>query len=116
MTLRRIAPILVAGLAFAAPASAATGLVGQTGPGFEIKVKLNGKILKTIKAGTYTIKVEDKSSVHDFRLRGPGLNKATSVGGTGEFRWRIRLKPGTYTFRCDPHAGVGMQGTFRVTR
>lgn len=116
MTLRRIALSLVAGLVLAAPASTATGLVGQTGPGFEIKVKLNGKTLKTIKAGTYTLKVEDKSSAHDFRLRGPGLNKATSVGGTGEFRWRITLKPGTYTFQCDPHAGAGMKGTFRVTR
>jgi Copper binding proteins, plastocyanin/azurin family len=116
MTPRRIALILVLGLVLAAPAAGSTGLVGQTGPGFQIQVKLNGKTLKTIKAGTYTLKVEDKSSAHNFRLRGPGLNRSTSVGGTGEFRWRIRLKPGTYTFQCDPHAAMGMKGTFRVTK
>jgi hypothetical protein len=116
MTLRRIALILVVGLVFAAPASASTGIVGQTGPGFQITLKRAGKILKTIKAGTYTLKIEDKSSAHNFHLRGPGVNKTTSLGGTGEFRWRLKLRPGTYTFQCDPHASFGMKGTFRVTR
>lgn len=116
MTLRRTTLILGIALVFAAPASASNGLAGEVGPGFEIKVKLNGKPVKAMKAGTYTMKIEDKSSIHDFRLRGPGLNRSTSVPGTGEFRWRIRLKPGTYTFQCDPHAGAGMRGAFRVTR
>ena len=26
------------------------------------------------------------------------------------------LKPGTYTYQCDPHAGAGMKGTFKVTK
>jgi plastocyanin len=116
MTLRRTILILALGLLFAAPTTASSGLVGQSGPGFQITMKLNGKTLKTIKAGTYTIKIEDKSSAHNFRLRGPGVSKSTSVGGTGEFRWRLKLKPGTYTFQCDPHAAMGMKGTFRVTK
>jgi plastocyanin len=91
------------------------GLVGEVGPGFSIEVKLNGKDLKTIKAGTYKIKVEDKSSQHDFHLTGPGVNKSTSIGTTSETTWTVKLKPGTYTYRCDPHSAMGMKGTFRVT-
>jgi plastocyanin len=111
--------ILAVSLTAAAVSSAGTqksaGLTGEVGPGFSIEVKLNGKDLKTIKAGTYTIKVQDKSSQHDFHLIGPGVNKSTSVGGTTETRWTIKLKPGKYTYQCDPHASMGMKGTFRVT-
>ena len=119
MTLRRIALISAAAIAVALPTAASahsSGLVGEVGPGFTIEVELNGKDLKRIKAGTYTIKIQDKSSEHNFRLRGPGLNRATSVAGTVETRWRIKLKPGVYTYQCDPHASVGMKGTFRVVR
>jgi plastocyanin len=92
-----------------------TGLHGEVGPGFKIEVEKGTKDLKTIKAGTYTIKIEDKSSSHNFHLKGPGLNKTTSVSFTGETSWKIKLRPGTYTYQCDPHAAVGMKGTFRVT-
>jgi plastocyanin len=92
-----------------------SGLTGEVGPGFTIEVKLAGKDLKTIKAGTYVIKVQDKSNVHNFHLSGPGLNKKTAVGTTTETSWTVKLKPGTYTYQCDPHAAMGMKGTFRVT-
>jgi plastocyanin len=91
------------------------GLVGEVGPGFTIEVKRNGKDLKTIKAGTYTIKVQDKATIHNFHLIGKGLNKATSVSGKGDRTWKITLKPGTVTYQCDPHASSGMKGTFKVT-
>jgi plastocyanin len=90
-------------------------LTGEVGPGYTIEVKRAGKDLTTIKAGTYKIKVEDKASVHDFHLVGPGLNKSTSVPFVGEKTWTITLKPGKYTYKCDPHALAGMKGTFRVT-
>jgi len=118
MTLRRIALIPVAALAVALPTTASaksSGLVGEVGPGFTIEVNLNGKDVKRIKAGTYTMKIQDKASFHNFHLKGPGINKRTSVAGTGETTWRIKLKPGVYTYQCDPHAASGMKGTFRVT-
>jgi plastocyanin len=90
-------------------------LKGEVGPGFKIEVEKAGKDLKTIKAGTYRIKVEDKSSIHNFHLIGPGLNKKTSVSFMGETTWTIKLKAGRYTYQCDPHAASGMKGTFRVT-
>ena len=106
----------VAALVAAASASAATPkLVGETGPGFSIEVKTSaGKDVKSLKAGTYVIKVEDKSSIHNFHLIGPGVNKTTSVGGTGEKTWTVKLKPGKYTYQCDVHASQGMKGTFKV--
>jgi plastocyanin len=118
MTPRRITVLLaaLALLAFAGSATAKSpGLVGEVGPGFTIEVNLNGKDLKTIKAGTYTIKIEDKSSNHDFHLVGPGVNKSTTVPFTGSRTWKVTLKPGTYRYMCDPHAAMGMKGAFRVT-
>ncbi|HEY8628693.1 MAG TPA: plastocyanin/azurin family copper-binding protein [Gaiellaceae bacterium] len=99
----------------AAGHASSTGLVGEAGPGFTIEVKNNGKDLKTIKHGTYKIKIEDKSAIHNFHLKGPGLSKKTSVAFKGNTSWRITLRKGTYTYQCDVHAATGMKGTFKVT-
>jgi plastocyanin len=97
-------------------AGATTGkLEGVTGPGFKIEVERNDKDVKTLKAGTYKIKVEDKSTIHNFHLIGPDLNKKTTVSYKGEQTWTIKLKPGRYTYQCDPHAAAGMKGSFKVT-
>ena len=122
MLRRLLLPIALAGvfLAVVATGNASTskdsGLVGETGPGYTIEVNLNGKNLKTIKAGTYRIVIEDKSPIHNFHLVGKGVNKSTTVSFTGEKTWRIKLAPGTYTFQCDIHATQGMKGSFRVTK
>jgi plastocyanin len=92
-----------AGSALAAPV-----LKGTVGPGFTITFSA-----KTVKPGTYKIVVADKSSIHNFHLIGPGVNKATSVAGTGTATWTVTLKKGTYTYVCDPHA-TSMKGTFTV--
>jgi plastocyanin len=106
----------VAAALIVVPAWGATApLKGEVGPGFKIEVEKGGKDLKTIKAGKYKIKVEDKSSIHNFHLIGPGLNKKTSVSFQGQTTWTITLKKGKYTYQCDPHATSGMKGTFRVT-
>jgi plastocyanin len=118
--LKRIVSLLAAAVAVAAmvavPAEAKfTGLKGEVNDSFQIKITRNGVRLRTIKAGTYKLKVEDKSSSHNFRLKGPGFNRATGVPFRGERIWTVTLKPGKYTFQCDPHATQGMRGTFRVT-
>jgi plastocyanin len=106
----------VAAALIVVPAWGATApLKGEVGPGYKIEVEKGGKDLKTIKAGKYKIKVEDKSSIHNFHLIGPGLNKKTSVSFQGQTTWTITLKKGKYTYQCDPHATSGMKGTFRVT-
>jgi plastocyanin len=96
--------------------SASMELEGETGPGFEIEVKQNGADAESVAAGTYTLKVEDKSSSHNFHLIGPGVDEeVTTVPFTGDKEVTVTLKPGTYTYQCDPHADSGMKGTFEVT-
>jgi plastocyanin len=108
--------LVAAALSVVANAAAATPkLTGEVGPGFSIELKQGSKDVKKLKAGTYTIKVEDKASIHNFHLTGPGVNKSTSVSFTGETTWKVKLKKGTYTYQCDPHAAAGMKGTFKVT-
>ena len=111
---------LVAMLAFAAPAApigamTPTKLKGVTGPGFTITLKKAGTPVKTLKPGKYTITVQDKSNIHNFRLKGPGLNKQiTTLSQVATKTVTVTLKKGTYTYQCDPHVAQGMKKTFRV--
>jgi hypothetical protein len=91
-------------------------LYATVGPEDTISFKTaGGAAVKSVTAGAYTIVVRDRSSDHNFHLRGTGVNKTTSVGGTGTFTWRnVKLAKGkVYRFVCDPHAD-DMSGSFRV--
>jgi plastocyanin len=90
-----------------------TALTGNVGPGFTITITKGGKKVTTLKAGAYRVTVNDKSAFHNFRLRGPGFNKATSVPRQGKTTWNVTLRKGTYNFVCDPHATT-MKGSFKV--
>ncbi len=106
----------VTALVVLAPASAmsTTTLQGTVGPGFTITLKMGGKSVKSLKAGKYTIKVSDKSDIHNFHLRGPGVNKEISkVPFKGTKSYTVTLKKGKYTYVCDPHAAA-MKGSFTV--
>jgi plastocyanin len=111
--------VVVLALAAAVGGIASTGksaydLKGEVYVNFKIEMKNRAnQPLKTVKAGTYRIKIEDKASMHNFHLTGPGVNKASSLGGVTETTWTVRLKPGTYVYFCDAHAQ--MRGSFRVT-
>ena len=107
---RTIAVLL--GLAVAAivalPALAATPkITGTVGPGFTISLK------KPTKAGKYTLVVSDKSSIHNFHLKGKGVNVKTTVPATGSKSFKITLAKGKYTFLCDPHP-TSMKGSFTI--
>ena len=103
--------LLLAGTGSAAPKS----VVGTVGPGFTISLKFGGKPVTRLKAGVpYRFVVSARSSIHNFRLRGPGVNRElTSVPFTGTKSVVLRLRKGSYTFICDPHASV-MHGSFRA--
>ncbi len=118
-TPRAFAAALLGGLVLAAPmtAQAATPkLIASVGPGFTISLKTAaGKKVTNLKAGTYRITVKDRSDDHDFRLRGPGVNKVLSgVDATGMKTVTVRLKAGRYTVFCQPHAAA-MRASFRVS-
>ena len=90
-------------------------LEGETGPGFEIKLRQDGEDVESIPAGTYTVSVEDQSEMHNFHLIGPGVDEEiTDVPFVGEKSVTVTLEPGTYTYQCDPHAAQ-MNGTVTVT-
>jgi plastocyanin len=112
------AALAVASLGLAAPSlasAAATPLAGTVGPGFTITLAKGGKKVSSLKAGSYAITVNDKASIHDFHLLGPGVNKViTTVPAVGKKTVTVTLKKGTYTYQCDPHAAGGMKGTFKV--
>ncbi len=97
-----------AALLMAASALAATPVFkGTVGPGFTITMSS-----KPTKAGTVKIVVNDKSSIHNFHLTGPGVNVKTTVSAIGTKTFTVKLKKGTYKFICDPHPF--MKGSFTV--
>jgi len=110
-----LAVVAVAAAVAGAGNAATPKLSGVDGPGFTITLKNGSTPVKTLKAGTDTIVVADKSSAHNFHLLGPGVNKTTSVPFTGTKTWTVKLEAGKYTFQCDVHASVGMKGSFTVS-
>jgi len=103
----------VAGRTASAATAAHPLLVGQDGPGFTITLKKSGTKVTKLKPGVYTLRVLDKSSIHNFHISGPGVNKTTSVAKVYTVTWTVTLKKGTYTFVCDPHKEI-MRGSFKV--
>lgn len=89
-------------------------LTATVGPGRTISLRSGTSRVSRLKAGRYRIVVRDRSSAHNFHLRGPGVNKRTAVGFKGTATWTVTLRRGRYRFVCDPHAAV-MKGSFRVT-
>ena len=114
--MKRKITLFSAGLALlvVAPTQAAVPkLNGTVGPGFTITLKKGSTKVTRLKAGKYSITVRDLSSSHDFHLSGPGVNKTTSVGGTGTTTWTVTFQKGkTYRFKCDVHPF--MNGSFKT--
>jgi len=107
----------LAALALTSSAGAAvpTKLVGTVGPGFTITLKKTARPVRLLTPGRYSITVADKSNIHNFHLKGPGLNKEiTTVGFVGTKTVIVALRKGTYTFVCDPHF-TSMKGSFKVS-
>src|SRR3989442_1132305 len=90
---------LVAAVGAGSALAATPVLKGTDGPGFTITFSA-----KTVKAGKYKIVISDKGTIHNFHLTGPGVNKTTSISGTGTSTWNVTLKKGTYKYQCDVHA------------
>lgn len=104
-----------AGLSLVASSAAApVKLVGTVGPGFTITLKKGSAKVTKLKAGKYTFVIHDKSNIHDFHLKGPVSKMFTSVTFTGTKTVTLKLKPGKYTYVCDPHA-ASMHASFRVS-
>lgn len=91
-----------------------TKLSASVGPGFTISLRdASGARVTRLDPGTYDVEVRVLSEEHNFRLSGPGVNRATELGTTGTFSFTVTLQNGTYRYVCDPHSGT-MNGSFAV--
>jgi hypothetical protein len=91
-------------------------LTGTAGPAYKITLKNSaGHLVKTLKAGTYTFVIHDKSSFHSFALDGPhGFAKDfTTVPFLGTKTATLTLKKGKYKYYCANHETL-MFGHFTV--
>jgi plastocyanin len=90
-------------------------LTGSDGPGFTINLKLNGKAVKTLTAGTYKVVIHDQATIHGWSLDGPhGFAKDIApVPFTGTKTVTLKLKAGSYKFYCPAHEAT-MFGRFKV--
>jgi opacity protein-like surface antigen len=87
-------------------AAAPKKLSGTVGPGFTISLKSStGQKVSTLTHGSYVFAVQDKSGIHNFVLKGPGVNKEiTGVGFSGsKTSPAITLKAGKYEVLCTVH-------------
>ena len=97
-----------------------TGLIQDEG-GSEISLRdPQGNDLSggTLPAGTYTVQVDDTSTLHNFHLEGPGVQCVppsdcmTDPAGLGRETWLVNFTPGSVTYHCDPHPNI--TGSFTV--
>ena len=71
---------------------------------------------KALAPGTYTVVVEDRSSVDNFHLGGPDIDEQTTLEFVGTVTWTLNFTPGGYSYRTDG-AGApacGCNQTFSV--
>jgi plastocyanin len=116
--MRRITTLVIAltaalAIAVGAEAMSVPKLTGTVGPGFTITLKKGTKKVTTLKPGKYTFVIKDLATDHNFHLKGPGVNKATSTPAKVTKTWTVTLKAGKYTYVCDPHKTL-MKGSFTV--
>jgi len=118
-----VAALAVAGLLAGSTQAASqkvTKLYGQVGgarvTNYRITLKNKQFVpIHKVKRGVYTFVIQDRSTIHNYHLKGPGVDKKTSIAFLGTKTWaKLKLKKGTYRYWCDPHKTL-MHGSFKVT-
>ena len=96
------------------PPPAQPDLILTVGPDARIAAfYADGRPVTNLPPGTYTIQVHDLSATHNFHLTGPGVDEKTAVGEIEHPVWRLTLRAGKYTFKCDVHPTI--KGSFTVS-
>jgi plastocyanin len=77
----------------------------------------DGTRVATLKPGTYTVVVHDRSAIHNFHLASnfdPTVDFKTEVPFVGDQSFTVTFRPNTeYAYACEPHWQV-MNGSFRT--
>jgi len=118
--------VIVAALAVAAISGSSaraddpvlTAIVG-TNDGFNITLNdASGKKVSRLLPGTYTVVVDDRSTIHNFHLASnddPTVNFRTDLEFVGQQSFTVTFKNhNEYAYACEPHWQV-MNGSFLVT-
>ncbi|HEU5362340.1 MAG TPA: hypothetical protein VFU56_03315 [Gaiellaceae bacterium] len=110
----------LAAVALARPAATHPTLVGTVGKNNAYKIALantSGKVVKTLKPGTYKLVIHDDSSFHNYELDGPNGKSwtFTSVPFKGTKTFTLKLVAGKYKAYCKPHESLMFQH-FTVAR
>jgi len=105
--------------AFARPQASNPQLIGVVGKNNAYKITLKtsaGKLVKTLKAGTYTVVIHDDSSMHNYELDGPHGKSwtFTSVSFKGTKTKTLKFVAGAYKAYCSAHESTMFQH-FSVT-
>ena len=107
-----VAGSVLALTAFAGSASTPQliGVVGKNNA-YKITLTSKGKVVKTLKAGTYKLVIHDDSTFHNYELDGPHGKSwtFTSVPFTGTKTKTLKLTAGKYKAYCAPHESVMFQ-------
>jgi hypothetical protein len=78
----------------------------------------DGRPVRTLAPGTYTVLVHDRSAIHNFHLASnfdPTVNFRTDVDFVGDRSFTVTFRPDTeYVYACEPHWQV-MNGRFTTT-
>jgi hypothetical protein len=88
--------------------SATPVLSGTDGPGYTITLKKSGKLVKTLKAGSYMFVINDKSNIHGYSLDGPHgfARDFTKIPFVGKKSVLVKLKAGKYKYYCPNHESI----------
>jgi hypothetical protein len=90
-------------------------LLATVGPGNTISLKRpSGAVLKTTKAGVYSVTVRDRSRLHNFHLVGKGVNRRSALVGMATLTWKVKLSAGTLRFFSDKSPKT-VKGSVKVT-
>ena len=73
-----------------------------------------GKRVTTVKAGTYTVVVRDRSKLHNAHLVGKGVNRKSGLAATATLTWKVKLSVGPLRFFSD-RSPKTVKGSARVT-
>jgi hypothetical protein len=127
--MRSRAAIAILGLTLVAVAGAArpvagadwpvlTGIVGTNDAYVITLVDASGKKVSRIPPGTYTLVIDDRSSIHNFHMASnddPNVNIRTDVDFVGQKTFKVTFQNDTvYAYACEPHWQI-MNGSFLVT-
>lgn len=114
-------PVAVAAVFFGtAGAQQGTLLIATVGTndGFEIGLAFpDGRRVTELEPGTYTVRVRDMSTLHNFHLasnQDSSVNFRTEVAFVGEQDFTVTFRDNTrYAYACEPHWQT-MNGSFLV--